>query len=132
MVMISRIVDIGGLATDPASAREVDLPDHEISRTGQEAMDDFLGSCGAGCPLRIDVTGPSPRQSVRCVFEQPCVMIGRDAGNDLRLDHDQVSRRHAYLQLLAGRLFCIDLGSRTGLWWGKRTRTAAWLDAPVN
>jgi pSer/pThr/pTyr-binding forkhead associated (FHA) protein len=130
--MISRIVDIGGLATDAVSALEADLPDHETHRPGPEAMEDFLGSCGAGGPLRIDVTGPGPRQSVRCVFEQPCVMIGRDLGNDLRLDHDQVSRRHAYLQLLAGRLFCIDLGSRTGLWWGKRTRTAAWLDAPVN
>jgi pSer/pThr/pTyr-binding forkhead associated (FHA) protein len=130
--MISRIVEVGVLATDSGSEGDSQAYGNETPRTGQEAMDDFLGSCGAGGPLRIDVTGPGPRQSVRCVFEQPCVMIGRDLGNDLRLDHDQVSRRHSYLQLLAGRLFCIDLGSRTGLWWGKRTRTAAWLDAPVN
>jgi pSer/pThr/pTyr-binding forkhead associated (FHA) protein len=58
-------------------------------------------------------------------------MIGRDLGNDLRLDHDQVSRRHAYLQMMAGRVFCIDLGSRTGLWWGKKTRSAGWLDSPM-
>jgi pSer/pThr/pTyr-binding forkhead associated (FHA) protein len=95
-------------------------------------MDPFLSSCGADGPLRLDVTGPGPRQSVRCVFEQPCVMVGRDGGNDLRLDHENVSRRHAYLQLLGGRLFCVDLGSRTGLWWDRRTRPAGWLDAPVH
>jgi pSer/pThr/pTyr-binding forkhead associated (FHA) protein len=95
-------------------------------------MDEFLASCGADGPLRIDVTGPAPRQSVRCVFEQPCVMIGRELGNDLRLDQDQVSRRHAYLQLMGGRVFCVDLGSRTGLWWAKRTRSSGWLDSPMH
>lgn len=95
-------------------------------------MAQFLASCGAEGPLRLDVTGPNPRQSVRCVFEQPCVLIGREPGNDLRLDHDQVSRRHAYVQVMAGRTFCVDLGSRTGLWWANRTRPAGWLDVPVH
>jgi pSer/pThr/pTyr-binding forkhead associated (FHA) protein len=129
--MISRIVGADNFSPDDLESKLLPASS-EVSRSGREAMDEFLDSCGAGGPLRIDVTGPGPRQSVRCVFEQPCVMIGRDPGNDLRLDHDQVSRRHAYLQILGGRIFCIDLGSRTGLWWGKRTRTAAWLDAPVH
>src|ERR1700722_5175974 len=101
--MISGILDSDNYATDavanPVSGTSADGD----FRPGQAAMDPFLSSCGASGPLRLDVTGPSPRQSVRCVFEQPCVMIGRDQGNDLRLDHDQVSRRHAYLQMMAGR-----------------------------
>lgn len=125
------ILDDGNFATvlaaNPAQSRRKG----ELPRAGFEAMDEFLSSCGADGPLRLDVTGPGPRQAVRCVFEQPCVMIGRDLGNDLRLDHDQVSRRHAYLQILAGRTFCVDLGSRTGLWWGKRTRNCGWLEWPM-
>jgi pSer/pThr/pTyr-binding forkhead associated (FHA) protein len=131
--MISRIVEVDNDTADPGPEwRLLPASGKEAPASGRELMEDFLDSCGAGGPLRIDVTGPGPRQSVRCVFEQPCVMIGRDLGNDLRLDHDQVSRRHTYLQLLGGRIFCIDLGSRTGLWWGKRTRTAGWLDSPMH
>jgi pSer/pThr/pTyr-binding forkhead associated (FHA) protein len=125
-------MDAGDLATHADLYEAINAAGDGAPRSGQEAMDEFLSSCGADGPLRLDVTGPSPRQSVRCVFEQPCVMIGRDVGNDLRLDHEQVSRRHAYLQLMAGRIFCIDLGSRTGLWWGRRTRSAGWLDSPMH
>jgi pSer/pThr/pTyr-binding forkhead associated (FHA) protein len=130
--MISRILDANSLAEDYGANGAPGSFESEITRPGREAMVEFLSSCGIDSPLRLDVTGPGPRQSVRCVFEQPCVMLGRDLGNDLRLDHDQVSRRHAYLQVLGGRTFCIDLGSRTGLWWGKRTRNAGWLDAPMH
>jgi pSer/pThr/pTyr-binding forkhead associated (FHA) protein len=130
--MISHILDEGNLTTNIGPNWSSEPRDREIPRSGQEVMDDFLSSCGAQGPLRLDVTGPGPRQSVRCVFEQPCVMIGRDSGNDLRLDHDQVSRRHAYLQVIGGRVFCMDLGSRTGLWWGKRTRNSGWLDSPMH
>ncbi len=130
--MLPSIMDPGDLATHVGLHQATHAAGGRAHQSGQEAMDQFLSSCGAEGPLRLDVTGPGPRQSVRCVFEQPCVMIGRDLGNDLRLDHDQVSRRHAYLQLMAGRLFCVDLGSRTGLWWGKRTRSAGWLDSPIH
>jgi pSer/pThr/pTyr-binding forkhead associated (FHA) protein len=129
--MNSGILDDGTLATVLDAAPAIRRPGGDLPRAGFEAMDEFLSSCGADGPLRLDVTGPAPRQAVRCVFEQPCVMIGRDLGNDLRLDHDQVSRRHAYLQVLSGRTFCVDLGSRTGLWWGKRTRNCGWLESPM-
>src|SRR4051812_11815707 len=94
-------------------------------------MELFPSSCGAGGPLRLDVTGPGQSGPTRLTFDQPCVLVGREAGNDLRLEHDQVSRRHAYLQLVAGRLFCVDLASRTGLWWGGRKGEAGWLEPAV-
>lgn len=61
-------------------------------------------------------------------FDRPCVLVGREVGNDLRLDHEQVSRRHAYLQVVNGRVYCVDLASRTGVWWGDRRCAAGWLD----
>jgi pSer/pThr/pTyr-binding forkhead associated (FHA) protein len=48
---------------------------------------------------------------------------------DLMLDHRRVSRRHAYFQVVAGRLFCLDLGSRTGIEWDNGSKESGWLDA---
>lgn len=42
-------------------------------------------------------------------------MVGSDPRADLVLDHPDVSRRHAYLQVMSGRVFVVDLGSRNGL-----------------
>ena len=44
------------------------------------------------------------------------------------LDHWQVSRRHAYLQLIEGRYYCVDLGSRTGTHGGDATERSGWLE----
>jgi hypothetical protein len=77
----------------------------------------FLEACGASGPLRLEwddwEAGP-----VRRDFQQPMVLVGRDPRADLVLDHPLVGLRHAYLQLVEGRLFAIDLESRQGLRWG--------------
>ena len=38
----------------------------------------------------------------RWTLDQPHALIGRDPRADLVLDHEQVSRRHAYLQQIEG------------------------------
>src|SRR5262249_10516050 len=52
----------------------------------------------------------------------------RGAGPDLPLDHPAVSRRHAYLQVIAGHVFCLDLHSRTGVLWDGQPRCSGWLE----
>jgi pSer/pThr/pTyr-binding forkhead associated (FHA) protein len=74
-------------------------------------MNHFQQSCGATGPLRL-ISGERGWS-----LPQPFAVIGRDSAADLVLNHPQVSRRHAYLQVIRGRLFCIDLGSRTGVHW---------------
>jgi hypothetical protein len=44
------------------------------------------------------------------------------------LDRGDVSQRHAYFQVLAGRVFGYDLPSRTGLHWGEAAVPAGRLD----
>src|SRR5205823_2199636 len=80
-----------------------------------DLADTFRTGCGAAAPLRLGC-GPvgQPPEQVRA-FETPFVLVGRDERNDLVLAHQAVSRRHAYLQLLGGRLFCLDLKSRYGV-----------------
>jgi pSer/pThr/pTyr-binding forkhead associated (FHA) protein len=92
----------------------------------QHPADVFRTSCGAAAPLELIVRGPGAAAE-KHVFEQPFVLVGRHERNSLRLDDEAVSRQHAYLQQIGGRVFCVDLGSRTGVRWGGEARPAGWL-----
>ena len=63
-------------------------------------------------------------------LDGPFAVIGRDPQSDLMLPGAEVSRRHAFLQVVAGALFCIDLESRTKLRWAGEDQPMAhgWLD----
>jgi pSer/pThr/pTyr-binding forkhead associated (FHA) protein len=98
-----------------------------ISTVGKQPLELFLEACGATGPLQLGVQQPGKPEVVRRAFQQPFIVAGRDPGTDLPLDHQQVSRRHAYLQVIAGRLFCVDLRSRTGTHWESGPRQSGWL-----
>jgi len=90
----------------------------------------FLEACGATGPLHLGVEDSSrPGGPLRRVLHQPFVVIGRDPTTDLLLASRRVSRRHAYLQLVGGRLFCVDLGSRTGTEWDDGSFDSGWLES---
>jgi pSer/pThr/pTyr-binding forkhead associated (FHA) protein len=61
-------------------------------------------------------------------FERPTVLVGRNPHADLVPGHPLVGLRHAYLQLVEGRLFATDLGSREGLHWDGVPRRDGWID----
>jgi hypothetical protein len=75
----------------------------------------FWDACGATGPLHLDVVPPGGGEPTPRVLPRPFAVIGRDAAMDIALDHEAVSKRHAYLQVVRGRIFCVDLGSRTGV-----------------
>lgn len=84
-------------------------------------------SSSALAPLELTVSGPGWDGDERHVFEQPFVLVGRDERCCLRLDDDAISRRHTYLQQLGERVFCVDLGSRTGTRWAGKSHPSGWL-----
>jgi pSer/pThr/pTyr-binding forkhead associated (FHA) protein len=86
----------------------------------------FLASCGVSGLWGLRITGPEGAVEARG-FITPYAFVGNRAGISMRLDDIQVSRRHAYLQVLPGGLFCVDLGSRTGVSWGSEYRPAGWV-----
>jgi pSer/pThr/pTyr-binding forkhead associated (FHA) protein len=93
-------------------------------------MDLFLRACGAGRPWQLRLEGPaqaSPAGACRS-FERPSVVIGCDPRSDLVLDHKEVGARHAYLQWIGGRLYCVDLGSQCGTWLGGQRRRSGWVE----
>ena len=91
-------------------------------------MDSFLTACGATGLLTLEIEGPGFPVPEQRAFAQPFVLIGRDERADLLLDHDAVSRRHTYLQVVEGRLFFIDLDSRLGTATGEVLAESGWID----
>jgi pSer/pThr/pTyr-binding forkhead associated (FHA) protein len=58
----------------------------------------------------------------------PFSLVGRDDACDVTLTDSEVNPRHAWLQVLGGRVFAIDLGSRTGLSWPGGATGSGWLE----
>ena len=91
--------------------------------------EDFLIASGMAGTLRLVAEGGGGLPTEVWAGSRPFVVIGRDANADLHLDHGTISRRHVYLQAVEGRLFGIDLGSRTGVRLRGKPWRAGWLDA---
>lgn len=87
----------------------------------------FLAACGVSDALRLAVEGPGQDGDAPKTLGGPFAVIGRDPDADLVLDHPDVSRKHAYLQVIAGRPFLIDLASRAGVYWGDERRGSGWI-----
>ncbi len=92
------------------------------------SLEQFLSACGSSEPLRLSVAMRDDQASEIWSFRQPFLVIGRRPESDLVIDHWQVSRRHAYLQLIEGRYYCVDLGSRTGTHGGDSAERAGWIE----
>jgi len=92
------------------------------------SLQQFLAACGSDGPIRVGVGQGDEVSAENWTFQQPFLVIGRRPESDLAIDHWQVSRRHAYLQLIEGRYYCVDLGSRTGTHGGDASERSGWLE----
>ena len=90
-------------------------------------MKSFLNACGFREPLRLIVEGPRAGGGEPRTLPQPFAVIGRDPRADVILDDPKVSRRHVYIQAVAGQVFWVDLESRTGTCDETGTRKSGWL-----
>ena len=90
-------------------------------------MDRFLEACGTAGRLHWSVERTGTARADLRSFDRPYVVVGRDPRCDLLLDDRAVSPRHAYLQVVGGNLFCVDLGSRLGTYLGGRCQRTGWI-----
>ena len=88
----------------------------------------FATACGATAPLdlRVDLAGGGVLAEGS--VDQPFTLVGRDDACDVTLADPDIDPRHAWLQVLSGRVFAVDLGSRAGLTWPGGGRGPGWLD----
>lgn len=103
--------------------RIVVVPDPLISR--------FADACGATGPLHLRVDLAGGGALAEGTVDQPFTLVGRDESCDVTLNDAEVNPRHAWLQVIGGRVFLADLGSRTGVLWPNGTRGSGWLEPGV-
>lgn len=92
------------------------------------SLKDLWQACGGSGELRLLIEHPS-RPPRGAVVETPFALLGSADLGAVVLPDEQVSRRHACLQVIGGQLWCFDLVSRTGTFWGNRRKNAGWFDA---
>ena len=88
---------------------------------------------GAGDRFRITVFAKGDTAPVEHEFQYPYAVVGRGEGCDIVLPDSKVSFRHAYFQVIEGRVFCVDLASRNGVAWPDGPRKYGWVppNAPI-
>lgn len=91
----------------------------------------FADACGATAPLnlRVDLVGGGVL--AEGALDQPFTLVGRDDACDVTLSDPDINPRHVWLQALGGRVYALDLGSRTGVVWPSGARGSGWLDPGV-
>ncbi len=89
--------------------------------------DRFNAACGLAPPLEIEVCHPD-REPARHSLDGPAVVVGSAARSTLCLDEVTVSQRHAFLQVLGGRLFALDLDGRGGIRIDGAPARGGWVD----
>jgi pSer/pThr/pTyr-binding forkhead associated (FHA) protein len=92
-------------------------------------MELFVKACRCAGSLSLRVEHPNESVATERVLRQPFALVGCDPRMDLFLNHPEVSRRHLYLQMLGGQVFCVDLQSRTGIHWPEGSKRSGWLAA---
>jgi len=60
---------------------------------------------------------------------QPFALVGSDPAADLSLDHPRVDGQHAYLQVIEGGVYWVDLGSQIGTRWENGKARSGWLNS---
>jgi hypothetical protein len=88
----------------------------------------FAKSCGQVRPILLKVASPQGDKTAKFVINKPFAFVGSNLNCDVCLPMPSVSKRHVYLQLMGGRLYCVDQASREGMFWGQRQRLFGWLD----
>ncbi len=86
---------------------------------------------GAGDRFRITVFAKGDTAPVEHEFQYPYAVVGRGEGCDIVLPDAKVSFRHAYFQVIEGRVFCVDLASRNGIAWPDGPRKYGWVPPNV-
>jgi pSer/pThr/pTyr-binding forkhead associated (FHA) protein len=88
----------------------------------------FAQACGAAHPLNLRVGLGDGGVLAEGSVQQPFTLIGRDDACDVTLNDPEVNPRHAWFQVVGGRVYTLDLGSRNGLAWPDGSKRSGWLD----
>ncbi len=87
-----------------------------------DLIEQFATECGMRGTLRLVVCHGATGVIEKFNVDEPFVLVGRAPSCQVRLNHPDVNYRHAYLQVIQGRMYCYDLDTEHGIRWGSRLR----------
>ena len=87
----------------------------KTTRRARKVVESFGRACRFQQPIRIRIDDLQNDETRLLELDRPYFFAGRSGECDIRLVHADVSYRHAYFQVIGGRLHCCDLASRTGI-----------------
>lgn len=127
------------IQTEPeAPAREKNTPHQRfrlllyffpLNTMSEQTLLEFSEECGWQDPLSLTILRKHDAARVCRVLQQPFALIGRAPQADVSLPRKDISWRHAYLQVIEGRLFCVDLKSRIGIRWPDGQKSSGWVSS---
>src|SRR5262245_3486782 len=88
----------------------------------------FALACRTDAPLVLRATHRVTGATQTHTIDAPYAFLGRTQVVGVRLDDPSVSQCHAYLQVIEGVPYCIDLGSRNGVVWNDGTQGRGWVE----
>ena len=77
--------------------------------------------------MRVHVRDDDGRPAGEHLLRGPFAFVGRGRRADVPLEAPEVSPQHAFLLAVGGRVFVLDLGSRTGIRWSDGPQAYGWL-----
>ncbi len=77
--------------------------------------------------LVVQAVNRTTGKVLTCTPGHPFAILGRAPHAGVRLDDPSVSQSHAYLQIVDGLPYVIDLGSRTGVLWDDGNQGRGWV-----
>ena len=93
------------------------------------AREQLFHECQGRLGMHLLVELPGVAQPARLELDRPFLLLGSDPACDLRIDHPDVAPSQAYLQWVAGHLFCTDLAGTAESRSGRRTPKAnPWVE----
>ncbi|WP_143393114.1 FHA domain-containing protein [Fimbriiglobus ruber] len=75
----------------------------------------FAQACGATAPVHLRIDRTDGTHLTSGDLDVPFALVGRDPDCEITLVDQDVSIRHACIQVVEGRILLADVGSRTGL-----------------
>jgi hypothetical protein len=82
----------------------------KCSQMNKVCYKSFMESCGAEGPLHVRVADRVDHGVTHQLLPQPFAVIGSLKNSDVSLNHADVRRRHAYLQVVDGHIYGVELG----------------------
>ncbi|MEW4530559.1 FHA domain-containing protein [Maioricimonas sp. JC845] len=82
-----------------------------------ESLDMLRHATGADRPLRFALQGPAGGPPDYIELDRPYALVGRSPQCDIHIDSKEIAYRHAYIQVYAQRVWCVDLFSAGGVVW---------------